>query len=76
MKITNKNKWISVEEELPRENQIVCVWLDERSLPMCVMYELIGEEAFWTDLFEIYDTDDFINDTITHWCPLPQHPED
>lgn len=63
-----KQEWISVEERLPEDQQMVLTIDTEGEMGVC-FYETEREGIFqmYHGLVEIYN--------ITHWMPLPEPPK-
>lgn len=61
-----ENEWISVEERLPKKEQIVlcCLGLVQN------VYTYKGD-SIWEDSYGYYQKDE----PITHWMPLPDAPK-
>lgn len=59
------NKWVSVKERLPSENNRYMVVFDDLEPEHC-----IGFSSFSTETQEFNHTD------ITHWMPLPELPNE
>ena len=57
-------EWISVDDRLPEEDEIVIICTDENFI---YAGELIGDTWF-------LDNDSW-TETVTHWMPLPQPPK-
>ena len=57
-------EWISVEDRLPKEDEIVIICTDKNFI---YAGELIGDTWF-------LDNDSWTA-TVTHWMPLPQPPK-
>lgn len=63
------NQWISVDDELPKENQYVIVATKDG---VCIATaEYIHEEKRWF-MYGNYYT---ISTDVTHWMPLPDLPK-
>lgn len=71
------SKWISVEERLPEQGQLVLVWgkrwFDDAAKIIVAYYsgDWRASELAWTDdgIEEATVSD------VTHWQPLPERPE-
>lgn len=54
-------KWISVKDMLPEQGEIVLVYVIDYGITTSLM-NCFGE---WSS---------FLNETVTHWMPLPEPP--
>jgi len=61
-------KWISVEDELPKDEEIYLVFDSQYDTVFQAYFN--GSEFVSWDKVKIYDC------CITHWQPLPQPPKD
>lgn len=60
------SEWISVEERLPPEDQLVLCWCDDGDNAACEVSS--HHNSFFTDwTFELLP--------VTHWMPLPEPPK-
>lgn len=70
-------EWISVKKELPRlEKYVLCCVsnrIDEYSIFVGKLDERHSGEKYWSGPRD-YDIWEFFED-VTHWMPLPDHPE-
>lgn len=68
--MTNNQKWISVKERLPSEDEVVGYVFDGKDIRTDVFYP--GYNNSW----ESCNSLDFYVDekNITHWMPLPKKP--
>lgn len=60
-----ENKWISVKDELPKDDNQKLLFTNEFGFYRVASYDLDFKE--WVDL------DDYPLD-VTHWMPLPKPP--
>ena len=60
-------KWISVKKMFPKHKQVVLAYVDP-----CV------EIVQWNEADELWEADAgwFKLDSVTHWMPLPEPPEE
>ena len=63
----NQPKWISVKEMFPKHKQVVLAYVDP-----CL------EIVQWNEADGLWDADAgwFKLDSVTHWMPLPEPPEE
>lgn len=72
--------WISVEDDLPKENQDVIYYFRHTGIHMGrfnrVEYpaEFVGEKGVFGNAF--FGRDGFLVDDVTHWMPLPEPPNE
>ena|SRR3990167_38501 len=78
-----KNRWISVEDQLPEDYQevlVFCQATDETtSFKEVVMYFPVAPPPGWDEFLKKRYQGGFCEaedpDLITHWCPLSPDPE-
>jgi len=74
-------KWISVEDELPKDETPVIVWFRGREQRIAELgWEYPSYEETWNK-YEYWDCpyndgQDWGWDDITHWMPLPDPPKE
>ena len=77
------SEWISVKDRLPEHGAYVLVWLDGEDAPIVADYRPTGWSAR-TDGLRVgcmaycyggMIENDFNQQEITHWMPLPEPPE-
>lgn len=69
--LTPPNEWISVEEKLPENGQIV-LFHQKDGFIYCAEY-FVGKELMSPEWF--IDNDSWNAKVVTHWMPLPAPPE-
>lgn len=65
LKEAQGEKWISVEERLPKEELPVLVFMSYGKMDVCQLVE-----GHWTDVVRSHS-----NGSVTHWMPLPPAPK-
>lgn len=65
VKIQPVNRWISIKEKLPPEDESVLIYT---IMGMCVA-------ARWNERFFVSKTASFAKYDVTHWMPLPEPPK-
>lgn len=63
-------KWIKVKEELPESGVCVLVWFEGGY--RAEIGRWFALQGVWFDDFEGYE----LNQSVTHWQPLPRGPEE
>lgn len=64
------NNWISVKDKMPNEGEIVMTYgSGAANTQFCQAY--YRANGFWQELDECGD---FLDDSPTHWMPLPEPP--
>lgn len=66
------NKWISVDEKLPKAMQEVLCYKGKFWGNLMDVYTYLGNGKWQDDYGNIASTED---DSITHWMPLPKIPK-
>lgn len=66
-KVNTKEDWIKIKDKLPDKNQRVLVYRSKQ-------YDNKIEISFYSTLSTRWMGDSFYN--VTHWMPLPEHPND
>ena len=69
--LTPPNEWVSVEERLPENGQIV-LFHQKDGFIYCAEY-FVGKELMSPEWF--IDNDSWNAKVVTHWMPLPAPPE-
>lgn len=69
--LTPPNEWVSVEERLPENGQIV-LFHQKDGFIYCAEY-FVGKELMSPEW--IIDNDSWNAKVVTHWMPLPAPPE-
>ena len=70
--LTQPNEWISVEEKLPEDGQIV-LFHQKNGFIYCAEY-FAGNSIMSTGWF--IDNDCWEAEEVTHWMPLPKSPKE
>ena len=73
MRLTNDN-WISVEDRLPDDNELVLVCTKDNVMFVCSLvianaFASLKNSKVWEDNDGYYVSD------VTHWQPLPEPPK-
>jgi hypothetical protein len=66
-----KQEWISVDERLPRESEVVLAYSEKFGVLHRIYTTYKGETRWWSD--EFWSTTEQLG--ITHWMPLPEAPK-
>jgi len=66
------NKWINVNDKLPKEGELVLVWKESDIMPES--YDpATGAYSFFSDgVWGNEENDDW---NVTHWMPVPEPPK-
>ena len=63
-------EWISVEDRLPEENELVLMWEPDFGEKGVVENGYFTEDKVFSDSYG-----ELNNDVVTHWMPLPPPPD-
>ena len=69
------NKWISIKEQPPKENQIIVVWLKKLKEPATVRVENQDGNLVFIEFAEVDIWCDR-EDIVEYWYPLPEPPNE
>jgi hypothetical protein len=75
--LANRNEWVSVEDRLPKEGQVVDVIVkDSQQFDYQLHRDRWCDIKFINNQWESYHVDALKIEGVTHWKPLPQAPQE